>query len=174
MKIIFLDIDGVLNSARHAAGRNGAAATDHYKTHGFDGSFELDPIAVNRLDKLLDDTDAFLVLSSTWRLGGSGFGGIEYTVRALERNGFRHADRFVGATPRLHRTPEGEERVRGHEIQAWLDEFTGTAGGDPTVAFAILDDDSDMAHLLPKLVQTSADVGLTDDDCARVRALLGC
>ena len=62
MKIIFLDIDGVLNSAEFA--------NRHYEETGkplFMYDF-LDPDAVNRLKEFLDQhTDIRIVLSSSWR-----------------------------------------------------------------------------------------------------------
>jgi hypothetical protein len=46
--------------------------------------------------------------------------------------------------------------VRGHEIQAWLDSHP-----EKFERVVILDDDYDMAHLLPKLVGCNGNEGLT-------------
>ena len=51
-KIIFLDIDGVL-------------ATPEYLK---DGEWALNPVKQNILKSIIDETDAKIVLSSSWRL----------------------------------------------------------------------------------------------------------
>lgn len=62
MKIIFLDIDGVLNSEK-------------WYTERFDKDLqsyplcEFDPLCVEQLNILIQKTNAKLVISSTWRLG---------------------------------------------------------------------------------------------------------
>lgn len=58
MKIIFLDVDGVLNS------------NDYYKsledTHGYDKDIDLEKVKL--LKEIVDATGAEIVLSSTWRI----------------------------------------------------------------------------------------------------------
>jgi hypothetical protein len=79
--------------------------------------------------------------------------------------------KLVGMTPDLchqkgsHLIVEAKER--GHEIQAWLDTQNSNVE-----SFVILDDDSDMAHLLSKLVQTKFEFGLTERDATRAITLL--
>jgi len=153
-KILFLDIDGVLNS--HAfwlsTGR---------QRHLHD----LDRKAVARLNTVLDRTGAMVVVSSTWRLhhnrtelqemlGAYGFTGIVF-----------------GATIK-------ESMKRGLQIQQWLDEprYSRKQSRHYVEKFAIVDDDSDMAHLLPYLVQTHMqgdDGGLQDEHVEQLVALLG-
>ena len=48
-------------------------------------------------------------------------------------------------------------KKRGIEIQTWLDENPGVE------KFIILDDDSDMVHLMPHLLQTDGEFGLTNE-----------
>jgi hypothetical protein len=61
---------------------------------------------------------------------------------------------------------DGTRRCRGNEIQAWLDAV-------PVVkTFAILDDDSDMGHLLPFLVRTSGQTGLQPEHVEQAIKLL--
>ena len=57
MKIIMLDVDGVLNSARYSTSLG----------NKWDGN-QLDPQAIIKLNKLTDITRARLVVSATWRL----------------------------------------------------------------------------------------------------------
>lgn len=53
-------------------------------------------------------------------------------------------------------TPVRNNLERGHEIQEWLDSHSGIE------SFVIIDDDKDMAHLLPRLVHTPFATGLEE------------
>ena len=57
-KIIFLDIDGVLNSV------------EYRKRIQCTGRVEMDPQLLSLLADLVNKTGAKLVISSTWRIGG--------------------------------------------------------------------------------------------------------
>lgn len=170
MKPLFLDFDGVLNSAEWQA-----------KQVKRDGSFlrrssdELDPQAVARLNKIIAATGAKVVVSSTWRLLHTRRELMGFLVAA----GFR--GEIIGMTPRLHVSPymPTERAVcRGDEIQQWLDwEWERTnlnqdVPGDQVESFVILDDDGDMDFLWPELVQTHFATGLQDEHVARAIEIL--
>lgn len=92
--LIFLDIDGVLNSTRFRAehtGGDGAVTLDG----AFDAIAHLDPRRVARLNVLVSRSGARVILSSSWRL----WFGLENTERSLRERGFVHA--LSGATIRL-------------------------------------------------------------------------
>lgn len=147
LKVIFLDVDGVLNS--HA----------WFKGHGHDrGLGHLDPEACARMQRLVERTDARIVVSSTWRL--------LHKLNAL-RSMFR-ARGLTGAV--IGATPAHPRDVRGVEIQQWLDaaRLTNT---HPT-NIVIVDDDSDMAHLAPWLVKTHFDRGFTEWELDRAVEML--
>lgn len=111
------------------------------------------PRCVARLNELCSATGAVLVVSSVWRLGRP-----LKALRALLR-GWGVKARVVGVTPRM-------DAERGHEIAAYLREH-------PEVErFVILDDDADMAHLMPQLVQTGFDYGLTHRERKMAAAVL--
>lgn len=55
---------------------------------------------------------------------------------------------------------------RGHEIQRWLSEHP------EVTSFAILDDDTDMAHLYDRLVLTDCEDGLQAEHVERLVVLL--
>ena len=57
---------------------------------------------------------------------------------------------YIGKTPKLW-------EKRGLEIQKWLDKNPGVD------KFIILDDDSDMVHLMSHLLQTDGEFGLTNE-----------
>ena len=80
MKIIFLDVDGVLNNATTTEQKHGITGIDH----------RLVPV----LKRLLDESQAKVVISSTWRLFKSKR--IEI-VRLIKQLGHE----TIGVTPRL-------------------------------------------------------------------------
>ncbi len=142
--ILFLDVDGVLNRCGRSPVR-------------------LEPDLLANLVKIVESTDCQIVLSSTWRVMPNAM--IELTAALSDLGLVIH-----GMTPDLARK-HGASSVwvaveRGMEIQAWLD-----AHGNPP-RFAILDDNSDMAHLEPRLVQTDSFHGLTLGIASRVVAML--
>lgn len=62
MKIIFLDIDGVLNSESYFGTVGYLSSSDIYYK-------QIDLCAVQLLKKIIDKTKAGIVLSSCWRIG---------------------------------------------------------------------------------------------------------
>lgn len=163
--IVFLDFDGVLNHFTHFVGLNHRVAADCLTD-----ALSFDHAAVARLNVIVERTGAEVVISSSWRTRHDDSGALAFPLPVLrsllERHGFR--GRVADITPRLHRSPDGEPRVRGHEIQAWIDaQPAGTVG-----PFVVLDDDADMAHLEARTVRTSMDTGLLDEHVERAVALL--
>ena len=151
-RIIFLDVDGVLNSAL-VYGNLGP------------GLERIDPDAVQRVNVITDATGAKVVISSSWRV----LHPFADLLMALSKKGMTAP--VVGVTPDLSST-EGElvyrGRPRGDEIKAWLD-----AVSPPVTSFVILDDDDDMEPHMDHLVQTSFDDGLQDEHVERAIKMLG-
>src|SRR5581483_4761430 len=128
MKVIFLDFDGVIVPAHSWRERKGKSERG-WKP------------CVDALNHITDTTGAVIVVSSTWRLGEEVI-----ALRELLR-GWGVTGSVVGKTPRLTVSEtDFRELDRGHEIQWWLDQ-RGNRRGD-VESFVILDDDSDMAHLM--------------------------
>lgn len=138
--ILFLDIDGVLNSETWFDGRREAG----FVWCGFDQM--LDPAAVARLNRIVDATGCQVVLTSSWRLQDEE---TRATEGWLRRAGFLH--RLEGETPHL----PGDDR-RGEEVALWLAQH---GEGRP---YALLDDEPEDNHL-GRWVATSFTTGLTDD-----------
>lgn len=143
MRVLFLDVDGVLITEASARYYRWLNRLDPESDKGWR---RWCPIAANNLRFLLETLpDLQIVLSSCWRLGLT----VAECGDLLEENGLDRV-RLVART--------GEMvfgQPRGIEIQLWLNEH-------PEVTeFAILDDDSDMAHLKDHLFQTEFRVGLT-------------
>lgn len=151
MKVVFLDIDGVLNHSeflKNIKRSPGGTISDLDM---------IDPKAVALLNKLLDTTKANVVISSTWRIGNTLF----HLQQLLSKAGFQFPERIIGATVSL------TEGVRGAEINVWLQQV-------PVDKFVILDDDDDMDPLMDHLVQTSFEKGLQLKDVKIAKKILGC
>lgn len=152
MRVLFLDVDGVLNGI------------EWFSRRGTRGGIwprnEVDPHCVDLLNELVVRVDTQIVLSSTWRIAGS----LERSKKRMREIGV-HTGRMIGITPRL------PYPGRGAEIETWL--LTYEAAQHERPAFVILDDDDDMGPHLNRLVQTDHRVGLTEEDCDRVAALFG-
>ena len=153
MKVIFCDVDGVLNNAE----------TKAKSPSGYTGvSDEL----IQRLKRIVSETGAVIVLSSDWRLvkadpvHGKDY---RYLVRRL---------RFVGHLRIEDHTDDIAWRYRGLEIRQYVDRH-------PQVTeFVVLDDlpfsDFPRHGLLGHLVLTDRKKGLTDSDVERaIRILKG-
>lgn len=144
MRVIFLDVDGVLNSATL------------WKRDKPKNSTYMSPELCVRFKGMLDRLpDVKIVVSSTWRMGF--YNKIISMLSEYEVD----SARFIGRTPNGCKKIPGSEHLyssceRGEEIQEWLDENPGVE------SFVILDDNSDMAHLMPHLVLTTWADGLQD------------
>ena len=124
IKVIFLDIDGVLIPVS-GAGNN-----------GFNGR------NIDNLNELIKKTGAKIVISSDWREKG-----IDYVKNVLYNSGVRGD--IIGMTPRFKIIDEiyGEIKVpRGLEIQKWIEKFNSFDGEnlDYVLNYVILDDHMDM------------------------------
>lgn len=133
MKIIFLDIDGVMVTTRSMI------PSDKYFGHQFD------PSCVQHLNKIVAITHANVVISSSWREGRT----LSQLKSIFQENGI--GDCIVGMTPCL-----GEGVIRGREIQTYLNDCSDVD------AFIIIDDEEEMGELEPFLIETSFRSGITE------------
>ena len=116
------------------------------------------------LNHILERTGASIVVTSVWR-----YDGLMKVKERLAAWGVLPG-RVIGITPVLCRTEKGWSQGlrRGDEIQRWMDDYQR----ETIEAFVILDDDSDMKHLLPYLVLTNTEQGLTMEDAQRAIEML--
>jgi len=154
-RVVFLDIDGVLNHRGVWEGRSErVAALDCPHAISY-ASF--DRVCVMRLNRILDATGAVCVLSSSWRRGFS----LDEMRDMLAHNGF--TGDLVDKTPVQYGGAK-----RGEAIQEWLD-YTGLE----VKSFVILDDEADMGELAHRLVQTDFyEGGLLDEHVERAVEML--
>lgn len=149
MKIIFLDIDGVMNSFRTAI------AYDGYGYLGSEGH-KCDPVAIAMLQRLCKETGAKVVISSTWRIGRA------------------HIEDFAFlGVPVIDMTPVLSNCIRGDEIYHWL-ELTNDASEDKVTHYIILDDDSDMLESqMPNFIKVDHNTGFSFDNYQNALKILG-
>ena len=144
MKVIFLDIDGVLNAF---------GTTSPGREHA------LEPEMMERLDRVASETSAVAVLTTTWRLLYLW----PETRDILVRHGL--ALPIVGETRDLWVDDEPAERARRREIEDWLHRH-------PVERYVVVDDLALYPVDDPHFVRTDEAVGLTEADAERVHAAL--
>lgn len=150
IKVLFLDIDGVLNSTQYQL-KNHHRDNGTFLYHSKPAN-SIDPEAVTRLNKIVQNTNCKIVISSTWRL----LYGLSEIRGYLKERGFEYPHYIIDRTTK-------EYAYRGIQIQEWLD-YQKKRGRYSVSNIAIVDDDSDMEHLSSYLVKTSHDEGLTDNN----------
>lgn len=154
-RIIFLDIDGVLNTGWWYSQMEKNIPKDKY-------GYTFDPKSVANLKKILDETGADIVISSSWK----SFGLSELEKMWQDRG---LPGRLIGITPNtvsdellLNADLDHMElfSIRGMEIKEWLDKH-----GQKVSHYVIIDD---MDNMLPEqhshFVQTNPEVGITDNN----------
>jgi len=155
MKVIFLDFDGVLCNVESISEGYKSRISPEQDPYGPDAE------CVAALNRIIEQTGAMIVVSSTWRKSRKPNASMRETLNRWGVKG-----EVVGTTPVLHGDEYAYKR-RGCEIQQWLNTVR-----TPVTSFVILDDDSDMAHLRHRLVQTAMPEGLTEADADRAIAIL--
>lgn len=157
LRIIMLDIDGVISTEK--------------------SRYALDKEKVDLLGKIIDATDAKIVITSSWRMHT-----LEKTIEYLSTIDehrvpfvFPYCDRIIGITIRAyHYVTQGIHLSipRGVEIKQWIDTNIHSDNGKnwsrkPLEEFnyVILDDDCDiLLEQKDNFVQTDSYLGLQDKD----------
>lgn len=164
MKIIFLDIDGVLNSDAYCESPEYLFETQHMTDQLImlvNHYVLLDPRALHRLNDLVKRSGAEVVLSSTWR---GKYSPAEITKMMQDRGA---TFTVTASTPVLHGKVNSSRIPRGKEIASYIDGLKVKPE-----SFVILDDHDDMLDLINVLVKTTMKLGLTADDVERALRIL--
>ena len=162
-KIIFLDIDGVLNTQLWYTQMDRNTYIDKY-------GYAFDPNAVANLKRIVEETGADIVISSSWKCMGL----TQMEDMWNERN---LPGKIIGITPNsvsdellLHADIDSMElfHIRGEEIKEWLSKH-----GKRVSNYAIIDD---MDNMLPEqqshFVQTNPEIGITKEDSEKAIKIL--
>lgn len=168
MKVVFLDIDGVLCTDRSFARKDKVPFPPDFHIPFRDGWDRLDDECIERLNRITDATGALIVISSTWRLCCNGEEQFQYLIDYLHSQGVKA--RIIDRTP-SHMTMSNTRGRwgRGAEIVEWL-EKTGPKFG--IESFVIIDDDADMGSVLDYLVQTPEPTGIGEEHVGRAIEIL--
>lgn len=164
-KVIFLDIDGVLNTERqqdHCI----EAGEDYVDNFGY----AFDPVAVANLAQIVEQTGADIVISSSWKFWGLSTMQDLWVHRGLP-------GKVIDVTPNnvsdelllsVDLDTELLPAGKGSEIKEWL-----ATSGQEVTHYAIFDDFPDM---LPEqtrhFIQTDPQIGITEDDAKKAIAIL--
>lgn len=162
-KIIFLDIDGVLNTQLWYTQMDRNTYIDKY-------GYAFDPNAVANLKRIVEETGADIVISSSWKCMG-------LTQMEDMWNDRNLPGRIIGITPNsvsdellLHADIDSMVlfHIRGEEIKEWLSKH-----GKRVSNYVIIDD---MDNMLPEqqshFVQTNPEVGITKEDSEKAIKIL--
>ena len=162
-KVIFLDIDGVLNTKWWYTQMNRNTPKDKY-------GYDFDPKAVANLRRIVEETGADIVISSSWKCMGLS----EMEDMWEERN---LPGKVIGLTP----NSVSDEllvdadidsiklfHIRGEEIKEWM-----ARHGKQVSNYTIIDD---MDNMLPDqqshFVQTNPEEGITEEDVQKTIKIL--
>lgn len=157
MKVIFLDMDGVLNNRNSMA--MSAIFGIHPRTH-VGGIYTVDPTCVKLLECLVAVSGAKIVVSSSWR------GRTRETTQNV-RNAFEWAGAPELWNQVIDVTPQHADRFRGREIDEWL-KLHGRVTN-----FVVLDDDSFDITQKDNFVHVPGKIGLTFEHIEKAWLILG-
>lgn len=144
MKAIYLDIDGVLNSYQFEKSLN--------KYKSFRRFYLFDQRACLRLLDIIEETGAYVILSSSWRITEEETHDVQ---KQLTPYGIKLFD-MTGQEP-------GQ---RGDQIKAHLERHPEITN------YVVLDDDSDMDAVADHLVLTTLEYGLEDEHVEKAIEIL--
>ena len=153
MKIIFLDFDGVMDTAYydHMLSKQGLPGNDPYGT-------VFDPNCVHNLRRIIDNTGADIVISSSWK----HFVTYKEFLEMWDARGLPGFVTDVTPIPNMRRN-------RGDEIDAWLNEC------NVECQYVIIDDldgSNFNEHQIPRLLVVNPFFGLDEDTAERAIYLL--
>ena len=148
MKILFLDVDGVLNNDDWAW-----EMFNKYRIEVYRNNILYQPHLV-QLRRIINETGAKIVISSSWRKIPSAYADLK---RWLQMYGME----VYGETPYVG-------GIRGDDIEAW---FKRNENED-IETYAILDDDTDMGQHYGHLINTFYMEGLTQEMADKCIAML--
>lgn len=153
MKIIFLDFDGVMDTAYydHMLSKQGLPGNDPYGT-------VFDPNCVHNLRRIIDNTGADIVVSSSWK----HFMTYKEFLEMWDARGLPGFVTDVTPIPNMRRN-------RGDEIDAWLNEC------NVECQYVIIDDldgSNFNEHQIPRLLVVNPFFGLDEDTAERAIYLL--
>jgi hypothetical protein len=147
MNLIFLDIDGVLNTSASLA-----------------EGIHICPDKVILIRNLCIELDCQIVISSSWRV----IHPLAEIKELLYRTGFYCRTRIIDGTPIIRRhDPDFIGFDRGYEVEKWL----CSKGNEYN--YVIIDDiDEFLPYQKSRFVKTNEHTGITSDDIFKIKQIL--
>lgn len=147
IKVIFLDIDGTINSY------------DYYVSDRCTGNLngvegDIDPLCAERINRICKETGAKIVLSSDWRISWP------YCIDRIEKGGINHG-LIIDKTPEHMWVEFASEKYksRGSEIDDWLSQHPECD------RYVIIDDRKDFTEeQWPNFIHVNPMRGIDDTD----------
>lgn len=155
MKVIFLDFDGVITTAK--------------------SRYALDPEKMVLVKRIVDATDAKIVITSSWRRFT-----LEDTIKSITdstnphvgQHPFEPIEAVIGVTSRMYGFKYSDPKKhysipRGVEIEQWMNEHSEVE------QYVILDDDCDLLyHQRNNFIHTDTYDGLSERDVEKAIEIL--
>lgn len=176
-RVIFLDIDGVMNSQRYYTECTPEQVSVYHDKYGVG----FDPVSERLLNALIEETWAEVIISSTWRLSGLN------VMREMWRDR-RMFGEMAGVTPNFDIKPieANMSAPRGCEIAWYIDKNYGfqhrtydapflkeTHDKCELFSYVIIDDDFDMLYCQRNnFVKCDPMVGFTEREYALAKKIL--
>ena len=162
MKVIFLDIDGVLNSHSWNAKNQNEISRGQL----------IDESAVKLLVRIVYETNAVIVLHSGWRFWFDTMLNplreeARHLINVLQQNGLKIYDITPDLTTDEIRKTGKFSLVKAQEILLWIERNENLEG------YVVLDD-MELGHdrINNRLILINADTGISEDDVCRAVAIL--
>ena len=164
-KIIFLDIDGVINTKEWHSKMTKDTPKDEY-------GYAFDPIAVANLAHIIDKTGAEIVISSSWKFYGVPKLRDMWKKRNLPGTILDITPNTISDEMLLNANLDEFQLgvCRGNEIKEWLSRHE-----DIISNYVIIDDFDDMlSEQEDHVVLTESLIGITEWDAEKAIKILNC
>lgn len=164
MKLVFLDIDGVMTSTLETPGS--------YINHN-ENEYGASPLCVKRLIDLCEKTNSKIIISSNWRKFDS-FGSHsrwfnpftgKYNQNPMPKLIDQLGELYIGSLPKVRHLNKSQA------LKIWFDETELNVDN-----YVIFDDDLNEqfqeSEFKNNFILTDFEIGLTDDDCEKALKIL--
>ena len=162
-KIIFLDIDGVLNTQEWHSRMTKGTPEDEF-------GYAFDPVAVVNLARIIDETGAVIVISSSWKFYGVTELREMWKMRKLPGAILDITPNTISDEMLMNANLDEIEFgvCRGNEIKEWLSKHKGEVSN-----YVIIDDFDDLLpEQMSHAVITNTLIGITESDAEKAITIL--
>lgn len=162
-KVIFLDIDGVLNTQDCHSRMTKDTPEDEF-------GYAFDPVAVVNLARIIDETGAVIVISSSWKFYGVTKLREMWKMRKLPGAILDITPNTISDEMLMNANLDEIEFgvCRGNEIKEWLSKHKGEVSN-----YVIIDDFDDLLpEQMSHAIITNTLLGITESDAEKAITIL--